>query len=219
MRGLFVGALLGAAVCCAQEQTSDVYKIGGRISAPSLLSKAEPEYSEEARRAKLEGTVRLSFVVGTDGRPRDLKVIRSLGLGLDEKAISAVSGWEFRPGQKSGEPVNVQASIDVNFRIFNPKGGTHLARAEFRTPLGAKRPFVGSSAYPPPAIDPSKETMNVTFDVDEQGNAANIHVEKTSDEAWANEMIAALRQWKFIPGVKDRIALAVSCTMDFARGN
>jgi TonB family protein len=201
------------------DSASGPFKIGGTVSAPSLLHRDAPEYSEEARLANLQGTVVLYVVVGADGKPRDLKVIRSLGLGLDEKAISAVSGWAFRPGQKSGEPVNVQASIDVNFRIFNAKGGSYLTRAEFRTPPGATRPFLGKSAYPPPAIDPSKATMTLTFDVDEHGDAANIHVEKTSDEAWANEMIAALRQWKFIPGSKDAIPLAVSCTMDFARGN
>ncbi len=63
------------------------FRIGGGVSAPSVLSKVEPEYSEEARKAKWQGTVVLSLVVDDQGRPQNLKVLRSLGLGLDQKAI------------------------------------------------------------------------------------------------------------------------------------
>ncbi len=79
----------------------------------------EPEYSEEARKAHLEGSVILLIVVGADGNPRDPKVIRSLGLGLDEKAIAAITKWHFAPGTKNGEPVDVKAQIEVNFRLLD----------------------------------------------------------------------------------------------------
>ena len=94
------------------------YKIGGGVSAPSVLYKVEPEYSEEARKAKFQGTVVLFIVVDEHGNPRDLKVIRPLGLGLDQKAIEAVEKWKFRPGMKDGHPVPVQATIEVNFRLL-----------------------------------------------------------------------------------------------------
>jgi len=94
------------------------YRIGGGVSAPVLLAKVEPEYSEEARKAKFQGTVVLQVVVDENGRPRDLRVIRTLGLGLDEKAIEAVLKWRFRPGQLNGKPVPVQATIEVNFRLL-----------------------------------------------------------------------------------------------------
>jgi periplasmic protein TonB len=94
------------------------YRIGGGVSPPSVILKVEPEYSEEARKAKFQGTVVLFVVVDADGKPRDLKVIRPLGLGLDQKAIEAVEKWKFRPGMKDGKPVAVQATIEVNFRLL-----------------------------------------------------------------------------------------------------
>ncbi len=95
-----------------------VYRVGGGVSAPSVLYKVDPEYSEEARKAKYSGTVLISLVVGPDGRATNIKVVRSLGLGLDEKAMEAVAKWKFKPGTKSGSPVAVQATIEVNFRLL-----------------------------------------------------------------------------------------------------
>jgi protein TonB len=94
------------------------YRIGGGVSAPSVVYKVEPEYSEEARKAKFQGTVVLFIVVDEHGNPRDLRVIRPLGLGLDQKAIEAVQKWKFRPGMKDGRAVPVQATIEVNFRLL-----------------------------------------------------------------------------------------------------
>lgn len=95
-----------------------VFRIGGGVSAPLLLYKVEPEYSEEARKAKFQGTVVLYVVVDEKGNPRELKVVRPLGLGLDEKAIEAVQKWRFKPGVKDGKAVSVAATIEVNFRLL-----------------------------------------------------------------------------------------------------
>ncbi len=94
------------------------FRIGGDVSAPTLINKVEPEYSEEARKAKYSGTVLLSIVVDATGVPRDIHIIRPLGLGLDEKAIEAVSKWRFRAGMKGGRPVATQAQVEVNFRLL-----------------------------------------------------------------------------------------------------
>ncbi len=94
------------------------YRVGGEVSAPVLISKTEPEYSEEARKAKYSGTVLLSLVVDANGLPRDIKVVRPLGLGLDEKAIEAVQKWRFRAGIKGGRAVATQATIEVSFRLL-----------------------------------------------------------------------------------------------------
>jgi TonB family protein len=95
-----------------------VFHMGGGVTAPSVLYKVEPEYSEEARKAKYQGTVVLYVEVDAAGHPTNLKVVRSLGLGLDEKAIEAVEKWKFRPGYKDGKPVTVAATIEVNFRLL-----------------------------------------------------------------------------------------------------
>jgi len=94
------------------------YKIGGGVSAPVPVYRPEPEYSEEARKAKWQGAVLLQLVVDENGVPQDIKVIRSLGLGLDQKAIEAVQKWRFKPGQKDGKAVPVSANIEVNFRLL-----------------------------------------------------------------------------------------------------
>jgi TonB family protein len=94
------------------------YRIGGGVSAPAVLAKVEPEYSEEARKAKFQGTVMLYIEVDENGKPKNLRVVRPLGLGLDEKAIEAVSRWKFRPGFKDGKPVTVAATVEVNFRLL-----------------------------------------------------------------------------------------------------
>ena len=89
-----------------------------RATAPKVLYKVEPEYSEDARRAHSQGTVVLYVEVDTSGRARNIHVIRRLGLGLDEKAIEAVSKWRFQPGMKGDKPVTVAATIEVNFRLL-----------------------------------------------------------------------------------------------------
>jgi TonB family protein len=95
-----------------------VFRIGGGVSAPVAVEKHEPQYSSEARINKVQGTVVLSIVIGSDGIPRDLRVIRSLGLGLDQKAIEAVRQWRFKPGIKENQPVSVLATVETNFRLF-----------------------------------------------------------------------------------------------------
>ncbi len=94
------------------------YRIGGGVSSPIPIFKPDPDYSEEARKAKFQGTVVLSLVVDDKGLPRDVKIVRPLGLGLDQKAIEAVQRWRFRPGMKDGKPVAVYATIEVNFRLL-----------------------------------------------------------------------------------------------------
>ena len=95
-----------------------VFRVGGGVSAPRILYQPDPEYSEPARKAKYEGTVVLWLIVGPDGRPHDIRVTRSLGLGLDEKAIEAVRQWKFEPARKNGQPVSVQINVEVDFRLY-----------------------------------------------------------------------------------------------------
>ncbi len=95
-----------------------VFRVGGGVTAPSLLFKVEPEYSEEARKAKYQGVVLLYVEVDAGGRAQNIRVLHSLGLGLDEKAMDAVRKWKFRPGYKDGKPVRVVAEVEVNFRLL-----------------------------------------------------------------------------------------------------
>lgn len=97
---------------------SGVYRAGGEVTNPVPLFMPEPQYSEEARKAKWGGTVLVSLVVDETGHPTDIKVVKPLGLGLDEKAVEAVAKWLFKPGLKSGKPVKVFAEVQVTFRLL-----------------------------------------------------------------------------------------------------
>jgi TonB family protein len=90
----------------------------GAVSAPVAIKNPPPQYTQEARKAGIEGFVRLVITVGADGIPFDIRVVRSLDPGLDKKAIEAVNKWRFRPGEKDGKPVNVQAMVEVNFKLL-----------------------------------------------------------------------------------------------------
>lgn len=95
-----------------------VYKVGGGISAPQPITTPDPEYTEEARNAKTQGTCILWLIVDDQGNPRDIRVVRGLGFGLDARAIAAVKQWRFHPAMKDGRPVNVQISVEVGFRLY-----------------------------------------------------------------------------------------------------
>jgi len=95
-----------------------VYRVGGGVSDPTLVYKVEAVYSERAQKAKVQGTLLLYLQVDPSGKAINMRVLHSLGLGLDEKAMEAVKKWKFKPGVKDGRPVTVQAQIEVNFRLL-----------------------------------------------------------------------------------------------------
>lgn len=85
---------------------------------PLLLHKEEPEYSEDARRAHFQGTVVLMIDVELDGHPANIRVVHGLGLGLDERAIDAVSHWRFSPAVSGDRPVVAPALVEVGFHLL-----------------------------------------------------------------------------------------------------
>jgi TonB family protein len=95
-----------------------VYKIGAGVSAPVPIDRVDPEYSEEARKAKWQGAVLLQVVIDENGVPQNIQVVRPLGLGLDQKAMEAVQKWRFKPSLLNGNAVPVSANIEVNFRLL-----------------------------------------------------------------------------------------------------
>lgn len=99
------------------DQPVEVYHVGNGVSAPVALYKKEPEYSEEAREARVQGVVVVYALIETDGTVSGGRISKSLGFGLDEKAIEAVGRWKFAPAYKDGKPVPVEAMIEINFRL------------------------------------------------------------------------------------------------------
>lgn len=95
-----------------------VMRVGGGVSAPILIYGPDPEFSDEARRAKYEGVCVVSLIVDPQGNPHAIHIARSLGMGLDEKAIDAVRHYKFKPALYKGQPVAVAADVEVNFHIY-----------------------------------------------------------------------------------------------------
>ena len=96
---------------------------------PVLVYHTQPQYSVEAQQKKVEGSVKLYAQIGTDGRAHRLRVIQSLGSGLDENAVAAVRQWRFRPALKNGRPVATESTIEVDFHLYNtgkPKTGVRV---------------------------------------------------------------------------------------------
>ena len=116
-----IGVVLAAAallVPLSAFQNRDVYHVGGGVTAPAVTYRATPEYTPEAKAAKVQGTVTLTLVVNAQGRAEDIKVTQSLDPGLDANAVAAVSQWLFKPGTKDGQPVDGAVTIEVNFKLL-----------------------------------------------------------------------------------------------------
>ncbi len=90
----------------------------GSLTEPVLLFKVDPEYSEDARKAKLQGVVMVHAVIDARGQVQNITVAQGLGLGLDERAIAAVQKWKFRAGTRNGKPVSTSALIQLTFRLL-----------------------------------------------------------------------------------------------------
>ena len=177
-----------------------------------------PDYTDEARTAKLEGTVLLEGAIGGDGVARDLTVLRPLGLGLDEKAIDAVRQWLFVPSQTNVQTGSRRTVIAVDFFLSSNLSRWHLVGVSFDPQSGSARPEFLSTVFPPGAglvfgteiIDRGSilvaigrpATATVGFEIDEQGRPANICVQGTSDSVWGSQAVALVSQWCFKPGMK-----------------
>lgn len=95
-----------------------VMHVGGSVRPPSVIYQVDPEFSEEARKAKFSGNVQVYLIVDANGNPSHVRVVRGVGMGLDEKAVEAVRQYKFKPAMMNGKPVAVDLYIDVNFQIF-----------------------------------------------------------------------------------------------------
>jgi TonB family protein len=206
-----------------------------RLLSPVVLTsqppirRIEPEYSDEARTAGLEGTVNISLNIASDGTSINEKVVSPLGLGLDEKAIECVRRWQFAlPAISTLDPVTVA----VNFLLPSKLSRWHLVNASFDVPAGTTRPIFRVVPYPlgagvsDKALDegwvisaiPRAADVRLQFEVNERGVPAKFQVLGASADLWGNEAIAVVRRWRFTPGSKDGRPVAVQCTVDLIWG-
>jgi TonB family protein len=161
----------------------------------------------------LEGAVIVTLIVEQDATLRDLHVSRSLGLGLDEKAIDAVRLWHFSAAMKDEQPVACLTRVEVNFRMLTARSDWYLTRTDFETRRNVARPVVLGAEFPAEIGTGETATAVISFDIDGQGSATDVRVDFISDEKWGPQLIAAMRSWKFQPS-----ANKVHATFGFAAG-
>ena len=100
------------------DSASEIYRVGGDVNSPKAIQTPDAEYSEQARRKKIKGSVIVSMVVDADGNPRDVKVKKSLESSLDHNAVEAVKQWKFEPATKNGKSVAVYLDVSVSFDLY-----------------------------------------------------------------------------------------------------
>jgi len=116
--GIGPGSGLGIGPGSGGGAGGDVFGVGNGVIAPRILRKIDPEYSDEARKARRQGTVVLYVEIDTDGNVRKIEVHRGLGMGLDKKAVGVVKQWKFSPGMKKSQPVIVGVIVEIIFRLL-----------------------------------------------------------------------------------------------------
>ena len=209
-----------ATFCQETPQTAGSVPVDNGFSPPKIVRRVSAAISDEAQRARLEGTVVLTVVVGEDGLPRDIRVVRSMGMGLDENAIEAVRSprWKFTPGIKNGVPVMATATVEVDVGLSDV--GWSLTRAAFDTPAGADRPVLTRAPYPSLSrLDEKRGAVTVSLDVSPEGGAENLRVEKSSTPALGDEARKFARDWKFRPATQEGKPIPVHCILDFVVKN
>ena len=221
---VFVGAPFGTQTNVPQ-LNAPALQPGSGISDPVLVTEVKPDYTPEAKRRRLEGTVELDAVVLPDGSVdlRSLKITRSLDatFGLDEEAKKAVRQWKFRPALcnrpdgcaqiQRGQPVPVLVSVELTFSLH----GHPFYKASFP---GLTNPVAVKTVNPDYDDAARQERIQGTVKlggiVEPDGTISGIHVIKSLDERLDRQAIKALGQWKFNPGQKDGVAVRVETQIE-----
>ena len=195
------------------------FRVGNGVTAPALLFKVEPDYSATGRKLLAQGTVLLHIVVRPDGTAQVLKILRSVGYGLDEKAIECVRKWRFKAGTKDGTPVAVEAQIDVRFGLVDVSQGDYWYSGPltFAPEAGLGPPLVRDGTMPARARDFSHESMVFEFTVDSKGAVKDIRSIHGSESA-SKLLTPYLSTWKFQPGVKGNRPVEVTGRVRFIKG-
>ncbi len=186
--------------------------------APTILSRVEPRYSAEALLAKLEGNVTIAVSVAQDGAIASLQLLKPLGLGLDEAALTALRLWKF-------SPVPGKIAVTLQFRLPSSVPGWHVTKIGFETPNSVARPVL---THTPPftlvkmnpdlaeeaTIDAAvsrKPDAAVSMEIDASGKPANVHFTAASLPIWGEDAVREIKEWRFTSG-----APAVRCNVELA---
>lgn len=195
--------------------------------SPAVSDRIEADYSDEGRIAGLEGTVRLTAVIAQDGTAHDVQIMKPLGLGLDERAIEAIQQG------RSGMPAPSTSYLRADFTLPQKGSRWHLVSVAFLPPEGASRPRFAATVYPPgaglvggDAIDHGQVVAAlgrqvwaaIAFDIDEDGVPVHLSAVNSTDDMWATQSMAFIREWRFKPALMDGKPVAARCVVGVTWG-
>jgi TonB family protein len=206
---LFPSAFAQTIDPAAQAIDESVYKIGSGVTPPGVVYKPEPDYSEEARRKGVEGTIQLTLIVKADGSVGEVKVKRAIGHGLDEQAIAAVRTWKFRPAMKDGIPVAVMVTAEIRFQLY--KG---------QSPVNQSPP---PENIPPKLLDPMPgnvrpdNAVKVVLVVREDGSVdpKSIKFKSKVDGRTKEALVLVIQKLRFAPGTHFGVPTKAKMQLEF----
>ncbi len=164
--------------------TSPLRRVGGTVSQPLVLFAPAPQFSDQAREAKFGGTVLVNLILDVCGRPQNVHVLRGVGMGLDENAVTAVKQYIFKPAMENGQPVPVEINIQVNFQVYPTATVKH--------------------AVPIMLTDEARQnnasgTIVVGLTVDEQGMPQDVHILRGFGMGMDEQAVEAVKHYTFEP--------------------
>lgn len=171
--------------------------------APQVISRSEPQYSEEARRAGVNATVIVSFVVNETGAPQDVKVVRGAGFGLDEMALRAVETWRFVAGTKEGKPFSATTHVDLHFRLLDKAHAGQTVRLNFSLAPDMARPELIEGAIPSNPDQPGDVSLRVRFTVTPDGQPTHFQALDTDNQEWTDRALHEMAAWRFRPAMRE----------------
>jgi TonB family protein len=202
-------ALPGLCQFLPDASTTITYASGAGVSDPVLIHTKAPIYSEDGRKANWQKVVKLSLVIGTDGKPDKINALTAVGLGLEEQAVEAVAQWRFNPGLKDGRPVPVSAVVEANFRTRGPRN----AVLEYRTSPGASPP-IASLGWSPIVGETCGKTI-ISLHVGPDGLASDVRVVRATSDLVAGAVIESAKHWRFKPARLDGVPVGADAELDF----
>lgn len=167
---------------------SPLRRVGGGVSQPKALFVVDPQFSEQARKEKFGGMVLVNLIVDTNGMPRNVHILRGIGMGLDEKAVEAVKQYKFLPAMEGGKPVPVELNVEVNFQVFDSPKILHSVPLELTDEARANH---------------AAGTIVVNLTVDTDGNPTNVYILHGVGMGMDQKAMEAIKQYKFAPFRKD----------------
>ena len=206
------------------DSTSGTCKIGANISAPVVLHSVEAEFSDEARRAGYQGVCVISLIVDAEGNPQNIRVVRALGMGLDENAIEAIRQYKFKPALKDGTtPVPVMITIEVAFRLYHGKkpGGpasVPIDAPRFDTvPANVSPPILANYVKPKYSHYGQKNRISgecvIDLTVDIEGIPQNVHVVTSLEPSLDENAVEAVKKWRYAPAMINGIPTRFESTV------